>query len=596
MLKTLSTFDASFFGMLPVEANTTDPQLRILLEVAYEAIVDGGFNPRELKGSNTGVYIGSSYADANIVFCQGLDAEGGSALTGLVPALIANRLSYFFDFKGPSYTSDAACATGLLVLEMAFKDVLNGKCDYALVGAVNITIRPQMTMAFGQLQVLSPDGKCKTFDKLADGFGRAEGIVALFITRESLCRRVYGHLVHSITSHCGFIEQGISFPSMEAQTELFRRVLSETGISPDEIEYIETHGTGTTTGDPIEANAVHRVFCQNRTKDNPLLIGSVKTNMGHGECTSGLIGLLKVLMIVNKGFIPPHVHFHDPEPSIIGLMDGSLKVVTEPTKYLGGPIGVNAFGFGGVNATAIVKPYKVKRQDYPCTIPKIIISSGRTKEGVTKNLQYVAANMTDGAFHFLANHVADCPVESMPYRGFKIQMDKSGTEYVEKVKFACNRPVWFIFTGMGSQWPGMGKDLMAIETFRKSIEKCHNILNVVNPDIQLLDLIMNGTKEQVNETIAAFVTTTSIQVALVNCLKELGIHPDGMIGHSMGETACAFADELMTEEQTILAIYWRARCVLNSNPPPGYMASVGMYYLIIERFYEAFRIHGYDFS
>ncbi|KAJ8018360.1 Fatty acid synthase [Holothuria leucospilota] len=345
----------------------------------------------------------------------------------------------------------------------------------------------------------------------ADGFGRAEAIVALFITRESLCRRVHGHLVQSITSHSGFIQQGISFPSMEAQTELFRRVLSETGISPDEVEYIEAHGTGTRTGDPIEANAIHEVFCQNRTKDNPLLIGSVKTNMGHGESAAGLIGILKVLMIMSKGFIAPQIHFNDPKPSIKGLMDGSLKVVTEPTKYLGGPIAVNAFGFGGVNATAIVKPYKVKRQNYSCTIPKILISSGRTKEGVTKSLQYVTTNVTDGAFHFLANQVADCPVESMPYRGFKIQMDGNGIEYVTKVKVACNRPVWFIFTGMGSQWPGMGKDLMVIETFRKSIEKCHNALEAVNPDIQLLDLIMNGTKEQVNETIAAFVTTTSIQ-------------------------------------------------------------------------------------
>ncbi|KAJ8030342.1 Fatty acid synthase [Holothuria leucospilota] len=576
MLKNVSTFDASFFGMLPAEVNTTDPQLRILLEVAYEAIVDGGFNPRELKGSNTGVYIGSSYAEANIIFCGGSRAGGGSAFTGSVPAFLANRLSYYFDLKGPSYTLDAACASGLLVLEIAFQDVLNGKCDYALVGAVTINLRPQMAAALGELQVLSLDGTSKTFDKSADGYGRAEGIVALFITRESLCRRAYGHLVHSATNHCGFIEQGISFPSLEAQSELLRQVLSETGIPPDEVEYIEAHGTGTETGDPIEANAIHRVFCQNRTKDNPLLIGSVKTNMGHSECASGLVNILKVLMIMSKGVIPPQIHFHDPKPSIIGLMDGSLKVVTEPTKYLGGPIGVNSFGFGGVNVTAIVKPYNVKTQNYPCTIPKILISSGRSKEGVAKNLQYVAANMTDGAFHFLANQVADCPVESMPYRGFKIQMDRNDFEYVTKVKQTCSRPVWFIFTGMGSQWPGMGKDLMVLETFRKSIEKCHRSLEAVDKDVKLLDLIMNGTKEKVNETMAAFVTTTSIQVALVNCLKDLGIHPDGMIGHSMGETACAFADELMTEEQTILACYWRARCVLDSNPPPGCMASVGL--------------------
>ncbi|KAJ8030346.1 Fatty acid synthase [Holothuria leucospilota] len=445
MLKNLSTFDASFFGVLPAEANTTDPQLRILLEVAYESIIDGGFNPPELKGSNTGVYIGSSYAEANIVLCGGSEAKGGSAFTGSVPAFLANRLSYYFDFKGPSYTLDAACASGLLVLEVAFKDILNGKCDYALVGAVCINLRPQMTASLDNLQVLSPDGTCKTFDKLADGYERAVGSVALFITRESLCRRVHGHLVHSITSHCGFVQQGISFPSLEAQTELFRRVLSETGISPDEIEYIEAHGTGTRAGDPIEANAIHRVFCQNRTKDNPLLIGSVKTNMGHSECAAGLISILKVLMIMSKGFIPPQVHFHNPKPDIIGLMNGSLKVVTEPTKYLGGPIGVNAFGFGGVNVTAIVKPYKVKRQDYACTIPKILVSSGRTKEGVTKTLQYMAANMTDGAFHFLANQVAHSPVESMPYRGFKIQMDENGIEYVTKVKQTCNRPVCTLF-------------------------------------------------------------------------------------------------------------------------------------------------------
>ncbi|KAJ8049572.1 Fatty acid synthase [Holothuria leucospilota] len=576
LLKDISRFDASFFGMLPKQVNKTDPQLRILLEVAYEAIVDAGFNPRELEGSNTGVYVASSYSEANIVFAGDMQATDGYAFTGSIPAFLSNRLSYWFDFKGPSYTLDAVCASGLLVVQIAMKDILSGQCDYALVGAVSTTLRPQLTHMLNQLQVQSPDGTCKSFDKSANGYVRAESVVAVFITRESLCRRVYGHLVHSVVNHSGFSQQGISFPSLEAQTNLLSKAYSEAGISPNEVEFIETHGTGTKAGDPTEAQALNEVFCQHRPKTKPLLIGAVKTNMGHSECAAGLSSLIKVLLTINEGVIPPNLHFNEPDPCMIGLVDGSLKVVTEKTNYLGGPIGVNAFGFGGLNVHTIVKPYYVNKQDFPCTIPKIVISSGRTKEGVMKSLKYLATNMTDGTFQCLLSQVAHSPVEKMPYRGYTIQIGKNSTEHVQKVQVSGKRPVWFVFTGMGSQWPGMGRDLMVIDTFRKSIEKCHKALEAADSNIQLIDLILSGTKEKVNETVAAFVTTTSIQVALVNCLKDLGVSPDGMVGHSMGETACAFADECMSEEQTIMAIYWRARCVLNGNPPSGCMASVGL--------------------
>lgn len=205
---------------------------------------------------------------------------------------------------------------------------------------------------------------------------------------------------------------------------------------------MEAHATATPTGDPIETNAIHRVFGHTRSRDKPLLIGTIKGNMGHAECTAGLASLLKVLLTINHGIIPPNINFHTPKSTIKGLQDGTLKVVTEPTRYKGGPIGINSFGFGGVNVHMIVKPYYVSYQNHPCDIPRILFSSGRTKECVRHNLKYLADNMTEGIFHRLSIQVAEVPPESMPYRGYKILKGGNLTEEVNKVAKFGYRPVW----------------------------------------------------------------------------------------------------------------------------------------------------------
>lgn len=223
---------------------------------------------------------------------------------------------------------------------------------------------------------------------------------------------------------------------------MFRRAYAKPGISVTDVEFLETHGTGTDAGDPVETNAIYEVFCQKRTPDNPLLIGAVKSNMGHAECTAGLVSLVKVLMTMTHKLIPPNLHFNTPNPKIKGLQDGTLKVVTEPTKFNGGLIGVSSFGFGGTNAHVVVKPYSVSVKNSPCTIPRVVVSSGRTKEGVLESLTYMSAKAKDAAFHQLIIQVANTPLNGMPYRGYKISSVLNNTAEVRKVNNVIGRPIW----------------------------------------------------------------------------------------------------------------------------------------------------------
>lgn len=226
---------------------------------------------------------------------------------------------------------------------------------------------------------------------------------------------------------------------------MLRKVYTEAGISPDQLGYLEAHGTGTKAGDPEELNAISKILCQNRSSDHPLLIGSVKSNMGHSEASSGLAALVKVLMTLNHGVIPPNLHFNTPNPDIIGLQDGTLKVVVEPTQFNGGYVGLSSFGFGGSNVHVILKPYHSSAEALPSEIPKLLVCSGRTKEAVEANLQYLSANVKESPVSILANHVAHSPLQSMSFRGYNLlSVEGEGTTEVKKLSGSSSRPVWYV--------------------------------------------------------------------------------------------------------------------------------------------------------
>ncbi|XP_061823044.1 fatty acid synthase [Nerophis lumbriciformis] len=572
-LKDISHFDAAFFGVHPKQANTMDPQLRVMLEVAYEAIVDAGLNPTTLRGSKTGVYIGVSGSEAGEAFSRDPEELLGYSMTGCQRAMLANRLSYFFDFNGPSTAIDTACSSSLLALENAFHAIRMGQCDAALVGGVNLLLKPNTSVQFMKLGMLSPEGTCKSFDSKGNGYCRSEAAVAVLLTKRSAARRVYATVLNAGSNTDGYKEQGVTFPSGEMQRTLVNSLYQEANITPEQVEYVEAHGTGTKVGDPQEVNGIVNVFCQ--SKREPLLIGSTKSNMGHPEPASGLAAMAKVLLSLERGVWAPNLHFNSPNTDIPALTDNRLQVVDRPISVRGGIIGINSFGFGGTNVHVILRPTERSTQA-PAetrTVPRVIQACGRTEAAVNALLQKAQEHRADDSFLSLLNEVSGCTTTSMPYRGYTLIDSQTDIKEVQQAQ-ATPRPLWYVCSGMGTQWAGMGRSLMQLSDFRESIIRSDMALK--DTGLVISNLLMEADESTFEDTVHAFVGLAAIQIAQIDLLAKLGLQPDGIVGHSVGELACGYADGSLSHEEAILAAYWRGRCIKEADLPPGGMAAVGL--------------------
>lgn len=279
----LDKFDSSFFGISYRQARVMDPQSRMLLEHAYEAVIDSGTCPKSLKGSKTGVYIGASYNESEKKWIYEKFQKEGLGVVGSARTMLSNRISFALDLRGPSFPTDTACSSSMYALDFAYKNMISGECDGALVGGTNLCLHPYVTLQFVKLGVVASDGYCRPFDIDASGYTRAEVNCVMFLQKRKDAKRVYATLMHSKTNCDGFKEEGINFPSSRIQAQLLKDFYSEVGIAPNdpEISYFEAHCTGTKVGDAQECFAIDEVVCKNRKK--PLLIGSVKSNMGHAE-------------------------------------------------------------------------------------------------------------------------------------------------------------------------------------------------------------------------------------------------------------------------------------------------------------------------
>uniref|UniRef100_UPI0037E9BFCC fatty acid synthase n=1 Tax=Semicossyphus pulcher TaxID=241346 RepID=UPI0037E9BFCC len=572
-LKDITKFDASFFGVHAKQANTMDPQLRILLEVAYEAILDGGLNPTELRGSKTGVYVGASGSEASEAFSRDPEELLGYSMTGCQRGMLANRLSYFFDFSGPSTAIDTACSSGMLALENAFHAIRRGLCDAALVGGVNLLLKPNTSVQFMKLGMLSPEGTCKSFDASGNGYCRSEAAVVVLLTKRSAAKRVYATVVNAGNNTDGYKEQGVTFPSGEMQERLVRSLYEEANITPEQVEYVEAHGTGTKVGDPQEVNGIVRVFCS--SKREPLLIGSTKSNMGHPEPASGLAAMAKVCLSLERGVWAPNLHFNNPNPDIPALTDGRVQVVDRPIPVRGGIVGINSFGFGGSNVHVILRPAE-KPTDataQPRTVPRMLQVCGRTEAAVNSLLQKGKENASDDSFLSLLNEVSGVPPANMPYRGYTLIDSQTDVTEVQQAQAAA-RPLWYVCSGMGTQWAGMGRSLMQLPDFRDSILRSDTALKETG--LVVSSLLMEADEATFEDTVHAFVGLAAIQIAEIDLLTKLGLKPDGIVGHSVGELACGYADGSLSHNEAILAAYWRGRCIKEAKLPPGGMAAVGL--------------------
>src|SRR6266702_3285461 len=443
-LKDIAHFDARFFEVHPKQAHKMDPQLRLLLAISYEAIRGAGFVPEELRGATAGVYVGACTSDADGLYSSRPEGITGYENTGCAKSMFANRLSFFFDFRGPSLTIDTACSSSLVA-----------------------------------------------FDADAKGYVRAEGIVALFLTRPERARRVIASVLGSGVNSDGYTEQGITFPSGAAQSRLLQSVYKRAGIAPRSVVYVEAQGTGTRVGDPQEASALVEVLCRDRDAQTPLLVGSVKSNMGHAEGAAGLAGVLKVLLAMEHGTIPANLHFKTPNPDIAVLRDSRLTVVAAHQPWRGGVAAVNSFGFGGTNAHVILRD-ELERAAAPATYPVVPVAA-RTETGLERLLSLTP---TAGQAALLAS-IANAPIATHPFRGAVVRPTDGDPTTIRGQALAARPALWWVFPGVGAQWPGMGAALLVLAPCREALTRGHEAL--AGTGIDLTQLLTRADDEALRE-------------------------------------------------------------------------------------------------
>lgn len=608
-IKDLSKFDSHFFGVHGKQANMMDPQARLLLEATYEALVDAGLNPTKLRGSKTGVYIGASVSEVEEGLAQDVSKVSGYALTGCSRSMFANRISYVFDFRGPSYAMDTACSSTFMAFHQAMLGLKSGQCDMAVVGGVGVCLRPVSALQFHKLNMLSMDGRCKYLDSSANGYVRSETCAVCILQKSSDAKRIYATVVHAKTNTDGYKDSGITFPSWLAQRDLLKDTYDECGVDPNDLIYLEAHGTGTPAGDPQECRAISDAICSRRKE--PILIGSVKTNLGHSETSSAMCSIAKVLIALQNCKVPSILHFESPNTEIDALVKGQIKPCLDNTPLPPtGLIGINSFGFGGVNVHVILKAFNKmasadNAQIVDGKVPRIVLLAGRTPECCQYIIDWIRQNPKKVTREFLAllHEVFSHDIPGLGHRAYMIIKEplkqlaaiqeasagdqaapgeeQSAATEPEDTAVKSNvarggekRPLWYVFSGMGSQWPAMAKGMMALPMFADSIKKSCDILKPYN--IDLMELICGEDPKVLETTVAPFVAIAAVQIALVDVLREMGVEPDGIVGHSVGELGCAYADGCFNHEQMLLSAYWRGKCVEEAKLPRGLMAAVGL--------------------
>jgi phthiocerol/phenolphthiocerol synthesis type-I polyketide synthase C len=573
-------FDPSVFRISPREAQQMDPQQRLLLELAFEACEDGGFAPSKLAGTATGVYVGASALDYSFVGLHDPAVVDAYFATGNTLSIVANRVSYIFDLRGPSLTLDTACSSSLVALHEARHALARGEVDVALVGGVNILSSPFGFIGFSQAGMLSPTGLCRAFAAGADGYVRAEGGVVLVL--KTLNKAIEnGDRIHAVI--CGSAvnsdgrTSGISLPAETAQVELLRTAYARSGVAPDSVAYVEAHGTGTRAGDPVEAAALGKVLGQARVR--PLPVGSVKTNIGHTEPASGLAGLMKAMLALEHDLAPKSLHFDKPNPNIdfTGL---NLLVTGEPTTLPrdGGRrfVGVSSFGFGGTGAHVVIADPPVARKAGDAE-PRVLMLSAQT-EAALRALAAEYALRLDGPGESEIRHivaVTDHRRERMSER-LVLPMDEPSGLARTLARFAQSAErnailargsriegdgsIAFVFSGNGSQWSGMGRAAYdANPTFRQALAEIDSIFASLSGWSLVEELRSQSLASDLTRTHVAQPMIFAIQAASVRALAEVGIRPSITMGHSVGEVAAAEAAGVLSLPDAIRVIYNRSR-------------------------------------
>ncbi|MFQ5449963.1 MAG: SDR family NAD(P)-dependent oxidoreductase [Nitrospinaceae bacterium] len=607
-INSVAMFDPRFFEISPREAAHVDPQQRVLLECAWQALEDAGQVPERLAGSRTGVFIGISGVEFRDIMKNDLHMVDSHVGMGVALSVAANRLSYFFDFKGPSLAVDTACSSSLVAVHLACRSIWNGESELALAGGVNIILSPDTTIALGKGGMLSQDGRCKSFDAGGNGYVRGEGagIVVLKPLAKALeDKDPIGALVLSTVVNQDGRTPGMPVPDLESQKTLLRKACRQAGIAPHQIQFVEAHGTGTPVGDPIEANAQGEVLVESRPPGEYCFIGSVKSNIGHLESASGIASFIKSVLALRHRQIPPNLHFNHPNPSI-KFEEYRLRVPQTliPWPETPGPAisGVNSFGFGGTNANVILQEAPPEADPLPSSasltrprwfcLPLSARCPKALKEFTEKYLEffdeeknwsltalndvcYTASVRRSHHDHRLA--LVGRSVEEMKANLQAVVNGERQTGWASGRKTRGASPkLVFVFSGQGPQWWGMGRQLLDEEpVFRETLQRCDELFGRHANWSLLKELTASESHSRINETHITQAAIFSLQVGLAELWRSWGVIPQAVIGHSMGEAAAAYVAGIYRLEDAVQIIYHRGR-LLHPMYRKGKMVVVGL--------------------
>ncbi|WP_233238555.1 type I polyketide synthase [Bordetella sp. LUAb4] len=601
----ITGFDADFFGISPREAAQMDPQQRLLLEMTWEAVEDAGIKPTSLRGSDCGVYIGISTADYAYRMAEDLDAVEASTATGNTSSTAANRLSYFFDLRGPSMAMDTACSSSLVAFHQACRAILSGECSHAITGGISLHLHPYGFISFSKASMLSRRGRCNVFDAAGDGYVRSEGggVFVLKDYDQALADndRILAVVAGTVVNTDGR-KTGLTVPSADAQADLMRRAYAQAGIKPTELDYLEAHGTGTAVGDPIETRAIGAALGKARPANRPLPIGSIKSNMGHLEPASGVAGLVKAIYTLIHRTVPATIGVRTLNPDI-DFQGWNIEVVTQ-NRHLKPHgkliVGVNSFGFGGANAHVILQSAP-RAANPPATkliknAPVPLIVTGRTPQALRAAAAALATALRaepgrpiyDFAYH--ATHRRDWHAQrALVFASDRTRAAANLSALAEDhaPRFAVStatalpnaRGPVFVYSGNGSQWAGMGKRLKADPVFATAIDEVDALFAEYADFSLAAELADHATEsdaqDRYDRTEIAQPALFALQVGITRMLAQRGVVPAATMGHSVGEVAAAWACGALTLPEAVKVIYHRSR-LQGQTRSQGRMSAVGL--------------------
>lgn len=606
-------FDPLFFGMSPKEAVQCDPQQRILLEVAWEALEEGGLVPSSYAGQKVGVFIGVFATDwltkHSVSEAKEGEIERNFLPTTLPITMLSARLSYFFDFCGPSLVLDTACSSSLTAIHLACQSLRNGDSDMALAGGVNLMITDQSGAIVAKANFMAEDGKSKSFDASADGYGRGEGCGIVVLKRLKDAVRD-GDKIHAVISGVGINQdghnEGLTVPNARAQEKLIHQVAQQANVQLGDIVYVEAHGTGTPVGDPLEAQAISNTIGKSRPNGQPVIIGSVKANIGHLEAAAGVAGLIKACLCVKHRAVPPQANLKEPNPNI-PFAEMNLRLIQDKVVSLKSLsddlyVAVNSFGYGGSNANVILRAPRQNEQSSDICSKTTCLPSNRyilslsTKQ--LPSLKLMAQSYCEYFEQGTDISLADICYSVGKHRSFfqkhLVVVAKNKDEFIQNLQDFIqdkvnsdviignqqvktqSRPV-FVFSGMGPQWWGMGKWLLSKGPAEciTIAGKCDSYFKKLSGWSILEEMQKMETESRIHETAVAQPAIFVIQVCIATALKIYGIEPSAIVGHSVGEIAAAYISGALSLKDAVTVIYHRSR-LQQKFSGQGAMLAVGL--------------------